>query len=336
MGPLPQLRSESYESRLAGFARKVTDWRLLAAAGLSIFLLLLSVTLHWHKNYITLGITTEALLLRVQGAADLHPDAELPSENGPFLITGAARVDALPVEAVAAGGKRVEISGKGPVRLGAIHLSPEASLRLKVEPAVAVDLFLRGKGRIELDLAMGKRTLSTNDQGRDKFSATGDQPLHFVALSSNSAVPLHVRLPRSTDSPTLSFPEPVTVDLLRFGAEAPEQDVGPAFRSEILRGHLRLRDINRAVTLRPHELLRLDGLRGTVTFFAIGPGKLDLEFSGVARNLTVGGGPLEEDLTPTVFEYIMGQEQLKLLWGVFVAVFAALWGIRRWARSGDA
>jgi hypothetical protein len=62
-----------------------------------------------------------------------------------------------------------------------------------------------------------------------------------------------------------------------------------------------------------------------------------VDLSGEAEEISVGpprpGSPfrLDRDLRPSLLSYLVSQHELKLLWGITVAVLAALWKARQWA-----
>ena len=66
-------------------------------------------------------------------------------------------------------------------------------------------------------------------------------------------------------------------------------------------------------------------------------GAIAVDVSGEADRISIGpprpGAPfrLDRDLTPSVLSYLLGQHELKVLWGIALAMLGALWKARLWA-----
>ena len=90
------------------------------------------------------------------------------------------------------------------------------------------------------------------------------------------------------------------------------------------------------MTLRPRELVWLEDVSATVARLDMTADGVAVDASGHARSIGLGppraGLPPrpDRDLTPSVLGYLMGQHELKLLWGVAITALAALWKARQW------
>ena len=97
-------------------------------------------------------------------------------------------------------------------------------------------------------------------------------------------------------------------------------------------------DTGATETLRPGELVWLRDISAFLVLLETTPDGLLVDVSGEGRSIGVGsprgeGWRPDRDLTPSVFAYLAGQHELKLLWGVAVVVLGALWRARQWAFS---
>jgi hypothetical protein len=317
------------ESRLAEI---LTDWRFMTTIAAIGGILLASVTCHWPYNRVILSIETEGLLLSANDRTDLRPDHVTGSTSGRFLIAGASSIENLPPSAVAKPGESADISATAQVRLSAIHLIKGTLLRLGFASGPTLDLLVRGHGRVEIESPPGRRTFR-HVGGPDVVAEEENEPLTIVAVAQPGPVPLHIQLPVSDKTAQITFSEPIAVDLLRFGVDRSGREAGPAFRSGILKGSLRMLDTGREIQLRPHEPLSLEGLQGMLHFTKISSDHISIEFAGTTTDVLVGSPGFELRLTPTVLEFVESRAVLQLLWGTLVVVLGALWGARTWLSS---
>ena len=204
-------------------------------------------------------------------------------------------------------------------------------MRLEFVSGPTLDLLMRGDGRVELELPPGQRTFKRVGGPELERSVEAEtEPLSLVIVARPGAVPLHIQLPLSEKGSALTFSEPIGIDLLRFGVDRSGREAGPAFHSGILKGSLRMLDTGNEITLRPHEPLLFTGLQGVIHFTKVASDRISLEFAGTTRHLVVGSPGFEENLTPTILEYLASQEALKLLWGALVVVVGGLLGVGKW------
>jgi hypothetical protein len=127
------------------------------------------------------------------------------------------------------------------------------------------------------------------------------------------------------------------IDDFWFRPPPPADDDPRTYESEILKGELQLLDIGAKVELRPRELLLLEGGRRFLSRLNVADGAIAVDIIGEANRISIGpprlDAPLhlDRDLTPSVLSYLVGQHELKLLWGAAVTVLGSLWTARQWA-----
>lgn len=323
-------------------ARQLTDLRVILVLAIAGIALVVSVWLHWAENRITLSLVSQAVEFEPSDNVELRPDRGSRPVYGNFEIWEAATIAGLPAGLLPSPAGRVSVSGEGSIALRVLTLAPGGALRLETVDGPAVDLQLRGGGRLETLVSSGSARRSSmlrlELSGTDNSAGTEvTEPLNLVAQGASGAVPLHIMLPRpaNKDSPPLQFREPISVKVLRFAVRRSGGEMGPAFRSGIIEGALHLRDTGRDYTLASYEPLRLDGLRGVISYMAVGQDGIRVNFTGTVRDVRTGSPGFDDDLSPTLLQYFLGLDAWKVLSGVVVSVTGAMWGIRQWARTHE-
>lgn len=325
-------------------AHQLTDLRVILVLAVVGVTLVASVFWHWAENRVTLSLVSQALELEPFRNVELRPERGSGTVHGDFEISEAATIGGLPAGLSTNNVGRVSVLGEGSVALRALYLAPGGALRLETVDGPAFDLQLHGSGRVELQTSVspssvaGISTLRLELGGANgNVSTEVAEPLSLVAQAASGAVPLHVVLPQPVDknAPPLELRETIPVKVLRFAFRQNRGDTGLEFRSGIVEGTLRLRDTGRDYKLSAYEPLRLDGLRGVVSYLAIGQNGIHVNFTGTVRDVRIGSQGFDEDLSPTLLQYFLGQETWKVLSGVVVAVTGAMWGIRQWARAHE-
>jgi hypothetical protein len=146
--------------------------------------------------------------------------------------------------------------------------------------------------------------------------------------------PARLVLPPGT-APIALYNQPISD--FWFRSPRPAGEDPHTFQSEILKGQLQVLDTGTKVELEPRELVLLEGGNRVLSRLEIIDKAIAVDVEGDAKQISVGpprpGIPfsLDRNLTPSVLSYLFGQHELKLLWGIAVAVLGGLWKARQWA-----
>src|SRR5262249_40486938 len=148
-------------------------------------------------------------------------------------------------------------------------------------------------------------------EGQQQF----DAPTILTLRPRQGATPLRFQLALPAQAAPAIIDD-VYISALSLTRDRGDDSSTAPFRADTKTGRVRLLDVERERELRTGEPLRLDKLDAYVPFIAIGGGSVHVEIVGHAARIVLGPSGYAEDLTPSVLEYLVGQESLKLLWGV--------------------
>ena len=81
------------------------------------------------------------------------------------------------------------------------------------------------------------------------------------------------------------------------------------------------------LTFRKGKSLKIAGIEGRLHQIRIGE-QIRISFEGSAESIRKGLA-LEQDLTPSILEYLYSSKSLTLLWGSVGLLWGILWGVRR-------
>jgi hypothetical protein len=192
----------------------------------------------------------------------------------------------------------------------------------------AVNLYVRG-GQLAGTLTLRGALRLTSGEGASDEGRTTEADFLIPEVVSfrstgHAVVPAELRLiPRSTielhDMP---------VRALSLARDVPSEPGGVEFISTIDEGSLTLSDIGRTVPLGKGERLSLRKVTGRIPRLAIGE-RVELVFEGTAERVLVGPSGFEQDLTPTVLEYLYHNQRTAFLWSALAFIWGLLWSARR-------
>jgi len=178
-------------------------------------------------------------------------------------------------------------------------------------------------------LLEGRPTLSVirSDHSR---SAEMSKPLDLPASEQleyrgHQAKPAVLSVRRSGHGVEFS---PVNVDQLSLFAEATNSEQQPSFVSSVQSGHLTLPDSGAVIDLNPGDEIRLKGAEGRVSGLRLASGEVDFSFDGQAREVSLGSLGSEQNLNPSVLEYLYFHN-FKLFWAVVVVLGGLLLSMRK-------
>jgi hypothetical protein len=175
-----------------------------------------------------------------------------------------------------------------------------------------------------------------NDNGQHSKIADIKRATLWEIRPATRNSPARIVLPRDA-APISLYNQPVGD--FRFAPPRPAGVDLRTFQSEILNGELQILDTATKAELQPRELILVEGGSRMLSRLELADGVLAVDMSGEADRISVGpprpGIPfrLDRNLTPSVLSYLLGQHELKLLWGVALTVLGALWRAREWAPS---
>jgi hypothetical protein len=177
----------------------------------------------------------------------------------------------------------------------------------------------------EFELTSAQRVLAGSHAEQQEYGPLTDlsppETLTFAATAN--AIPAWLQISLRDE---LVFNH-VPVRGLSFTREVSPAPAETDFVSTIIEGNLRLLDISKQVILRQGESLKLAGIEGRLHQIHIGE-QIRISFEGSAESIRKGLA-LEQDLTPSILEYLYSSKSLTLLWGSVGLLWGILWGVRR-------
>ncbi len=121
----------------------------------------------------------------------------------------------------------------------------------------------------------------------------------------------------------------ITVDAVSFYQEFPTRLLSTERTKEstVLKGAIRLRDIDRNTELRAGDGLRLEGCKGQVSVIVIPEKqKIVTRFDGIARKIIWE----ERNLAPSLLSWVYNGQKAALFSAAFLALWGLLWRLRKW------
>jgi hypothetical protein len=115
---------------------------------------------------------------------------------------------------------------------------------------------------------------------------------------------------------------------LSFYRDVPSEPGDVRFVSTIEDGRVTLSDVGRPVPLARHEKLSLQNVEGRIQRLSLGD-EIEVAFEGKASRVLVGPEGFQQDLTPTIAEYLYHNERVVFLWSALVFTWGVLWSARR-------
>jgi len=316
-------------------ARLLRSMWFLGMASAAIVGLLVLASWPWWFNRFALAATSRVVEISASATGVHDVGVKLP--DGDEVQIFAARPEDLPPELAAlhAAVDSVRLAASSVV-LQRISLPSGAGLVVRAPAGGGIDIGVLNGGAVSLAL-YGKIEL-VDPSGTRKSIADIARPTVWDVRPAHANSPARLVLP-SNVPPIAIYNQPI--DTFRFRPPRPAEDDAGAAESEILSGELQLLDTGVKVKLHPRELILLEGGRRFLSRIEVADGAVAVDISGEADRISVGpprpGLPLrlDRDLTPSILSYLVGQHELKLLWGLGLAVLGALWKARQWALKWD-
>lgn len=216
----------------------------------------------------------------------------------------------------------------GRVAVTALSFGAGSILTFEAGPERRVDLYVR-RGSLAGTLTLtGSQRLAAGEGASDpSIDVEADFPIpEIIGFRSGSrgVVPTQLRIVPK---------EPIElydlrVSRLSFTREIPSEPGGIDFVSSIDEGRLTLSDTGRSVPLPKYEILSLRDVAGRVRRMSIG-NRINLVFEGEAAGILVGPEGFQQDLTPTIAEYLYHNQRVVFLWSALAFTWGVLWSARR-------
>lgn len=333
-------------------ARLLRSRWILPIVAVPILVVLLLASFAWPDNRFTLQATSPIVRI-VADAKVAHEQQILVPPDAELLVSG-YRIQDPPFELGALRDRTAPLRLKSdqPMRLLEIALSPKAELTLTQAADGSPAIWLGGGAGMSIALAGAVRLQSTSESWQEIARLEHAAELILEPAGDNALLQLSFAAIGKSPSPAIRDQKVIEI---RFSRPLTNPQA-PLFRSEITAGTLRLLDTGQEVKLRPGEPVWLETMSANVTKMAWTSEGIVIEATG--RTGSIGVGPPRQgcgepgpgwlawlrcrlpgadrpqpdrDLTPSVLGYLVGQHELKLLWGAAAAVILALWKARQWA-----
>jgi hypothetical protein len=312
-------------------ARVLRGWWFLGLVSVAIVGLLALASCPWWYNRFLLTATTRSVEISASAPAVHVISIRLPN-NSDIQIFGAGAVNLPPeLSALAADLGSVRLAASSAV-LQTISLPREARLVVSTTSSGSADIGILNGGSISLALSGVIERI--DEKGRRTTLTNIEHAISWNIRPAERDSPARLLLPAGAETIAL-YGQPI--DELWLNPPRPAGDDPRTYQSEILSGELRMLDTGTKIELRPRELVLLEGGSRMLSRLEIIGNQISVDVSGEANRISVGpprpGTPfrLDRDLTPSVLSYLVGQHELKLLWGIALVILGALWKGRQWA-----
>jgi hypothetical protein len=311
-------------------ARVLRSWWFLGVVSAAIIGLLVLASWPCWFNRFVLKATTRIVEVSAS-APGIHVfGLKLPS--GEIQIFG-ANAAGLPPElaaiAAAAGSVRLVASS---ATLQSISLQSGAGLVVRTTSDGSADIGVLNDGSISLALSGSIDRIDDSGQRTTLVNLVRATSWDIRPAERNN--PARLMLPAGV-MPISLYNQPI--GNFWFRPRQPTDGDPLTFHSEIIKGELQMLDTGTKIELEPGELVLLEGGSRTLSRLEFVDKAIAVDISGTADRISAGplrpGAPLrlDRDLTPSVLSYLVGQHELKLTWGIALAVLGALWKARQWA-----
>jgi len=294
--------------------------------------LLALATWPWWFNRFVLTATTRVVEISSSSSALRVHDIGVKLPNGEIRVFG-ARADDLPPELAALATAFVSVRlVVSTAILQSISLPSGAELFVRTTSDGGTDIGVLNDGSISLALYGSIERIDEN--GQRTTLANVERATAWEIRQAETSSPARLVLP-PVDAPIALYNQPIGDFYFRPPRTA--GDDPRTFQSEILKGELKLLDTGTKIELQPRELILLEGGSRFLSRLEVIDRVIAVDVSGEANRISIGpprpGSPLhlDRDVTPSVLSYLVGQHELKLLWGVALALLGMLWKARLWA-----
>jgi hypothetical protein len=312
-------------------ARALRSWWFVGIVSGVVLGILVLASWPWWFNRFTLTTTTRIVEFSAAAPAVHGIGLQLP-KNREIQVFG-AYVANLPPELRTLADTPVSIRLiASNVTLQSVSLPSGAGLIVHMMSDGEIDLGVLNGGGISL--ALSGKIERIDDRGQRIAIAETARAIVWNIRPAERNDPARLVLPLGAVPITL-FNQPISN--FRFRLPQPTGDDSRTFQSEVITGELKLLDTSTTITLQPRELILLEDGSRFLSRLEVLDKAIAVDIAGEARRISIGpprpGLPfrLDRDLTPSVLSYLVGQHELKLAWGVALAVLGALWKARQWA-----
>jgi hypothetical protein len=312
-------------------ARVLRSWLFFGVVSVAIVGLLALASWPWYFNRFMLTATTRVIEISAS-ASTVHEIGRPFPKSGEIQIFN-AKADDLPPELATLGVVPISVRlAASSATLQSIYLPNGAGLVVHMMSDGSADIGVLNGGSISLALSGMIERVNESGGHTTIANITRATAWNIKAAERNSPARLVVPLGAATIA---LYNQPISDFRFRLPWSVDEDP--RTFQSEILKGELQLLDIATKIELQPRELILLEGGNRVLSRLEIIDKAVAVNVSGEADRISIGpprpGFPLrlDRDVTPSVLSYLLGQHELKLLWGIALTVLATLWKARQWA-----
>jgi hypothetical protein len=305
-------------------------WFLGLVSAVIVGLLILASWPWWFNRFV-LKVTTRIVEISAS-APGVHEIGMKLAKTAEIQIFGAQASD-LPPELAALSADAVSVRLlASSATLQSISLPSGAGLIVRTTSNNGTDIGVLNDGSIALSLSGTIERIDEN--GQHTKIANIERATVWDIRSATKNSPARLVLPPGA-APIAIYNQPISE--FRLGPPRPAGADPRTFQSEILKGELQILDTATKTELEPRELVLLEGGSRILSRLEVIDGAVAVDISGEADRISIGpprpGVPfrLDRDLTPSILAYLLCQHELKILWGIVLAMLGALWKARQWA-----
>jgi len=182
--------------------------------------------------------------------------------------------------------------------------------------------------------AMGTVAIAPANAQTTTTTLRAPRPVEFTGTTS--ALDLDLTLPPGSPAPRWQQIE--ARDLQVYRVENDQDADRPLVRpmSTILSGSIFFESTGgNERKLRPGELLRFGGARGTILTLDLLDDAIAATFQGDVRDMRTGLGDHPRSIMPTLLDWLRRRQGLSLLWGTALYLFGVITTFRRWWRKPE-
>lgn len=282
-----------------------------------VIVFVISLSIRKDKNAISLTIEAEAVSL----LPDRNLILKVGTSNGTrgINIWGVQEIIGIS-SIILKNGEWLDVALDAKSALLTFTASRSAETRLVVVPGRRFDISTAGAAAFEvqamasdmdskISLTLNSPTDSNNPAPRQSRPLSVPTALTFSAstvANSDYRSGIQFSVPLTGSDMALIISEDFNVRRLGFTtSENPSDVLRPQFRSTIMSGKIRLRDVEQEIELHRHEPLIFENLAARVTVLEIFGDRVKIQLTGHADRIRIGPPGFQKELAPSLARYFL-------------------------------
>lgn len=319
--PRPSVRVEGLVARL------FSDAVLVTLATLVILMLAIAATL--RRPHMGVDLYAIATSIRFQSANELNVDLSIDLGSNGSVIADEFSSLSLNSACDIPTNRGLRMDGK--LQLSGLRTSANSLVSISVN-AEQHQLVILLYGDASADIEAGVNARFTDLSGLPIECAPPQTAAQVQLDHARSATPARIRMsaPRIANAEILPA---VPISYLNLNLPDEANSGGSTLRSGIVKGSLRLLDIDKSLTLREGEPLTFDRPSAILGPVWLDKGQMRFLMNGEAVKIFAGPTPFARDLSPTWLEWFAATYKEAGIWSLAASILTGLWSVRAWVKK---